>query len=225
MDKHKRKYLWWILAGLLFGAVTLGAVPIMRYMLRPEFQTQLESFVKSAGIWGVGALFLLQVSQIIIAVIPGEPVEIAAGAMYGTVGGLIVCMCGILFGSALIFCLVRKLGRERVSKTKLYPKLMAYDFLQNDEKLEAMVFLLYLIPGTPKDILVYVCALTKLSMKSFLTVSTVARIPSVITSTMAGASFATGNYMATISIFLFTAIAGLCGIHYHNKHFGGKSQN
>ncbi|MEG0753089.1 MAG: VTT domain-containing protein [Angelakisella sp.] len=225
MKKNKKNYWGFLLLGLLFVAVTIGAVPVIRVMMRPEFQQQLTLWVEGAGIWGVGALFLLQVSQIIVAVIPGEPVEVVAGAMYGTFGGLAVCMAGILFGSAMIFAVVRKLGRERISKTKLYPKLMEYDFLKNEEKLQAMVFLLYLIPGTPKDILVYVCALTTLSMKSFLTVSTLARIPSVITSTMAGASFANGNYMATLLIFILTGIAGLVGIHYHNKRFGKKQNN
>lgn len=223
MYKSKMKYFWWILAAALLAAVTLGAIPVMRYMMRPEFQTELTTFVESAGIWGVGTLFFIQVSQIIIAVIPGEPVEVVAGAMYGTLGGLCVCMAGIIFGSSLIFYLVRKLGRTRISKTKLYPKLMAYDFLKNEKKLETIVFLLYLIPGTPKDMLVYVCALTELSMKTFLTVSTLARIPSVISSTMAGASFATGNYGATALIFAVTAVAGLLGIRYHNKRFGEKT--
>ncbi|MEG2088368.1 MAG: VTT domain-containing protein, partial [Angelakisella sp.] len=158
--------------------------------------------------------------QIVVAVIPGEPIEVVAGAMYGIWGGLAVCLTGVLVGSAGIFWAVRRLGRERLRKTKLYPKLMNYKFLSNEEKLEAIVFLLYLIPGTPKDMLVYVCALTELPMRSFLLISTLARIPSVITSTMAGATFISGNYLLTIAIFVMTGLAGLMGIWYHNKRFG-----
>lgn len=222
MKKSPKKILLYLLAGLLLAAVTLGSIPVIGYMARPEFQRQLEQWVQGAGLWGVGALFLLQLGQVVVAFIPGEPVEVVAGVMYGAVGGLVICLSGILCGSTLIFYTVRRLGRERLAKTSLYPKLMAYDFLQNEEKLQAMVFLLYLIPGTPKDILVYVCALTTLSMKSFLTVSTLARIPSVISSTMAGATFANGNYLATILLFVITGAAGLAGIHYHNKRFGKK---
>lgn len=220
MQKSPKKILGYLLVGLFFTAVTVGAIPFVGYMMRPEFQLRLEQWVAGAGIWGVGLLFLLQIAQIIIAFIPGEPVEVVAGLMYGTFGGLAVCLVGILCGSSLIFYVVRKLGRRRLARTKLYPKLMAYSFLRSEEKLQAMVFLLYFIPGTPKDILVYVCALTTMSMKDFLTVSTLARIPSVITSTMAGASFASGNYLLTAFIFALTGIAGLAGIHYHNKRFG-----
>lgn len=222
MSKKTKKIVAAAVLFLLFAAVTAAAIPVMQYMMRPQFQQELRLWVENAGLWGVGALLLVQMLQILVAVIPGEPVEVVAGAMYGTVGGLLFCLLGILIASASIFGVVRRLGRERLSHTKLYPKLMAYEFLKNEKKLQAMVFLLYLIPGTPKDILVYVCALTGLSMRSFLTISTLARIPSVLTSTMAGASFANGNHLMTLGIFVLTGMAGLAGIWYHNKRFGTK---
>lgn len=219
--ENKKKSPWglWLLAVLVVG-VTLAALPLVRYMMQPAFRQELSLWVEGAGLWGVAVLLLIQIAQVVVAVVPGEPVELVAGLMYGTLGGLFICMVGLLAGSAGIFWTVRRLGRERLAKTKIYPKLMAYDFLTNEDKLMAMVFLLYLIPGTPKDILVYVCALTTLSMRQFLVVSTLARIPSVITSTMAGASFASGNLLLTVAIFLFTGIAGILGILYHKKRFG-----
>lgn len=220
MNQNNKRTISVVLAVLAFVAITVAAVPVMRYMIQPEFILWLEGWVEQAGIWGVGLLLLVQMAQILVAVIPGEPVEVVAGAMYGTFGGLAICLAGILIASAAIFAVVRHLGRDRLSRTKLYPKLMEYDFLKNVQKLQAMVFLLYLIPGTPKDILVYVCALTAISMRSFLAISTLARIPSVITSTMAGASFADGNHLLTLAIFIATGAAGLLGIYYHNKRFG-----
>lgn len=223
MNPKIKKWAGISLLVLLFAAITMAAIPVMRYMIQPEFQQSLKVWVKDAGIWGVGLLLLIQMAQILVAIIPGEPVEVVAGAMYGTVGGLLICLAGILISSSAIFYVVRRLGRERLSGTRIYPKLMEYSFLRDEDKLQAMVFLLYLIPGTPKDMLVYVCALTGISMRSFMMISTVARIPSVITSTMAGASFANGNHLATVAIFVLTGIAGLIGIAYHNKRFGKKA--
>lgn len=222
MKPKTKSFLFAALLVLFLIAMTALAVPVMTVMLKPEFQESLKNWVRDAGIWGVGALLLLQFAQVIVAFIPGEPVEVVAGAMYGTFGGLFICLFGLLVGSAAIFAVVRRLGRARLSRTKLYPKLMQYRFLSEEKRLEATVFLLYLIPGTPKDILVYVCALTGISMGRFLTISTLARIPSVITSTMAGASFMSGSPLVTLAIFVATGIAGLCGIAYHNKHFKAK---
>lgn len=224
MKPKTKKTLTILLGCILFGGITAAAVPVMQYMMQPSFQQSLQQWVQQAGIWGVGLLLGIQMLQILVAFIPGEPVEVVAGAMYGTLGGLTICLVGILLASAGIFVTVRRLGRERLSHTKLYPKLMEYQFLKNEDKLSAMVFLLYLIPGTPKDILVYVCALTKLPLRRFLVISTLARIPSVVTSTMAGASFASGNHLVTLLIFAVTGLAGLLGIVYHNKRFG-KKQN
>lgn len=220
MSKRLSRIIVAALLLLLLLAVTVLALPALKIMLSEEFQQSLSEWVSGAGIWGVMVLLGIQMLQVVVAFIPGEPVEVVAGLMYGTIGGLFICLAGILLSSAAVFYLVRRLGRSRLEKTELYPKLTQYKFLQSAEKLETMVFILYLIPGTPKDMLVYICALTTLPMRSFLTISTLARIPSVITSTMAGASFANGNYALTVAIFAVTGLAGLLGIAYHNKRFG-----
>lgn len=209
---------------IVFIAITIGAVPVIRYMMQPDFQTMLSQWVDSAGIWGVALLFLLHLLHVVVAFIPGEPIELVSGAMYGTFGGLAISILGVLTGSAIIFYVVRKLGQGWVRRSSFYPKLQQYEFLKNEEKLEKMVFLLYFIPGTPKDFLVYVCALTDISIGRFLTVATFARIPSIVTSTMAGASFMAGNHLLTVLIFIITAIAGAIGIRYHNKRFGSKTK-
>lgn len=223
MKKDRWKKAGLALMVLLFVAVTIGAVPVMMYMTKPEFQQELRRWVEDAGIWGMLALLLIQLLQVVVAIIPGEPIEVAAGAMYGTFGGLAICLFGTLVASSGIFAVVRKLGRTRLEKTRLYKKLEGHTLLNSPGKLQSLVFLFYLIPGTPKDMLVYVCALTHISMRDFLTLSTLARVPSVVTSTMAGASFMSGNMMLTVGIFLATGLLGLLGIIYQNRRFGENS--
>ncbi len=222
MKEISKKVVLSIIIVILALAFCILCLPLFKYMVTKNFQIDLAKFVNSVGVWGMLVLFMVQCLQIVIAIIPGEPIELVAGAMYGTFGGMAICLFGILVSSGIMFYFTRKLGKEKIKHSKIYPKITKYSFLTNEKKLESMVFVLYFIPGTPKDLLVYICALTDISFKRFLILSTVARIPSVITSTMAGASFATGNHLLMIVIFIITGIAGALGIWYHNKKFENK---
>lgn len=213
--KHKKIYL--PLLVLATVVMTIGAIPLTRLLLQPEFRLRLADWVEQAGPWGVVGLFCLQVLQVIVAFLPGEPMELAAGALYGTAGGLLLCLAGVVTGTTAIFLTVRRHGRERVLRSSIGPKLAKYDFLHNEQKLRTLIFLLYFIPGTPKDALVYVCALTRISLWEFLQLSTLARIPSVVSSTLAGASLASGNIPLMIGVFIVTGVIGLAGIALHNR--------
>ena len=214
-----------ILGGLvLFALLCAACFPLIRWMFRPEFGPWLQGKVEAMGMWGVLALLGVQVLQIIVAIIPGEPVELAAGAMYGAFGGLALCLAGCLIGSALVFQVVRKKGRAAFERTSLGQKLREYRFLQDEARLEGIVFLLYFIPGTPKDILVYVCGLSPLPLGRFLLLSTLARIPSVVTSTWAGASFAGNDLWLTAGIFFCTGLLGLGGIWFQQRYLAKKNR-
>lgn len=205
----------------LFAAVMLPfcavCVPLLRWMLRPEFGGWLRLQVAELGPWGVFALLGVQLLQVVVAVLPGEPVELAAGAMYGAWGGLFLCLLGSLLGSAGVFLAVRWKGRAAFASTPLAARLRQYRFLREEARLEGLVFLLYLIPGTPKDILVYACALTPLSLWRFLLISTLARIPSVLTSTWAGASFTDHRLRLALAICVCTALLALGGLMFHRR--------
>ena len=217
------------LALLGLGVVLLlvlcaACLPLIRWMMQPEFGGWLRGQVEALGVWGVLALLGVQLLQVVVAIIPGEPVELVAGAMYGAWGGLALCLLGCLLGSAGVFLAVRKKGRAAFERTSLAAQLRQYRFLQEESRLEGLGFLLYFIPGTPKDILVYVCALSPLPLGRFLVLSTLARIPSVVTSTWAGASFAGNQLWLTLAIFACTGLLGLGGIWFHKRFLAGKNQ-
>lgn len=218
MEKSNKKgrILLYVVLGTLTVVLCILCFPLFRYMVTPDFRDQLSGWVRQMGIWGVLGLMGIQILQIVVAFIPGEPIELVAGSMYGAVGGLILCLLGILIGTFTIFTLVRKMGKSALERSSHKDAIKKYSFLNNEEKLETLIFILYFIPGTPKDILVYVCALTNIPRGRFLFLSTFARIPSVITSTLAGASFASGNYGITVLIFAITGVLGAAGIWAHN---------
>ena len=123
---------------------------------------------------------LIQICQIVVAFIPGEPIEIISGMLFGSMMGFFLCMIGIVIGTVLVFYLVRWLGEPLVSAFVNSEKLKKYKILNDEKRLESLVFILFLIPGTPKDVLTYLVPLTKIRPKKYFVYSSIARIPSVI---------------------------------------------
>ena len=202
---------------LVIGALTLLCMPFFAKIEEPEFQQQFQKWVYSLGWKGCLILLGIQIFQIIIAFIPGEPVELLAGMLYGAWGGLMICLTGILMASTAIFFAVRKLGYPAVVRIFGKEKLDEFKFFNSAEKAEVVTFILFLIPGTPKDMLTYLAGISRIKPASFLFLSTFARIPSVVTSSLMGSTMSSGNWEMTVLIFLLTAAIGLVGILYKDR--------
>jgi len=139
---------------------------------------------------------------------------------YGAIGGLIVIFLGAFLSSFIIFFLVRKFGRNFiysfVSKDKI-DKIENSKWFSNPKKLDTILFILFFIPGTPKDLFVYIGGLLPIKPVRFLMISTFARFPSIISSTIAGSNLVSGNWLViAITYFITFAIAGII-IYIFNK--------
>lgn len=178
-----------------------------------EFQTRIDSF----GAWGWLVALGIQVLQVIVALIPGEVVEVGCGMAFGTWGGLLICLAGSAIGSALIFLLVRKFGVKLVEVFVSREKINSLKFLNNERKLKSIIFLVFFTIGTPKDLLTYFAGLTNIRFHEFLIISTVARIPSIISSILVGDKLSEGNFVTSILIFGASAVLGLMGVVAYNK--------
>lgn len=212
---HKIIVIFLLLAVMV--GLTIWLFPHVLSLRDPVVRDRFNEVISQLGIKGWFLMLGIQVLQIIVAIIPGEPVEIISGVLYGTFGGLLTCLLGILIGSIAVFYLVRWLGYPLVKALVGEDKLKEYKFLNNTEKLEIVTFLLMFIPGTPKDVLTYVAGLTNIRPLRFFLISTFARIPSVITSTLAGATLGQGHLFATLLIFAITGVIGIGGILLHKK--------
>ena len=157
-------------------------------------------------------MFFVQVSQIIVALIPGEIVEFVAGALYGCIGGFIFCMAGIIVGQTAIFFTVKFLGRNFVEKVAGSKTMNRFKFLQDERKLKSVIFFLFFIPGTPKDMLTYIAPLTKIKFRDFILIAALARIPSVISSTLAGSAFSENNLLVLIITYAAIGVFTLIGV-------------
>jgi len=195
---------------------TLLLWPLIIRLAEPEGQQDFRNWVDSVGVAGWIVILGIQILQIIIAFIPGEPVEILAGMFFGTWGGLLLCMIGSVIASTAVFTLTRRFGLPLIYRLFSKEKVENFAFFRDSQKAETVAFLLFLIPGTPKDMLTYVAGVSKIKLSRFLLITTFARIPSIITGTIAGDALLE-NRKLSLSIFMFTGIVGLIGIRYKKK--------
>ena len=221
-EKFKnKKILLYLLCFMVFLVVSIliciNITPIITSLTQENAREEFKQKIDSFGFVGVIIMLLIQIFQVFIAIVPGEPIEILMGVMYGTVGGLLLSMLGCAIGSLLVFLAVRKFGLPLFEFFFEKKHLDRFDFLRNTKKLELFIFILFFIPGTPKDVLTYFAPLTPIDIRTFILITIFARIPSIITSTYAGSSIIEGNLLKTILIFAATAIIGIAGIIISNK--------
>ncbi len=205
-----------ILAVAALIALCVWLFPVVLSLKEPQTRDAFREFIESLGIFGVFAMLLLQIAQIVVAIIPGEPIEILMGLMYGTFGGLCLTLLGIVIGQILIFFGVKRFGIGFAAKFVDVKKFEELKFLKSPESRDSLIFLLYFIPGTPKDILTYFAPFTGIPPLRFIVIATIARIPSIVSSTWAGASISDGSFIKTLLIFALTGTAGIVGIILNN---------
>jgi uncharacterized membrane protein YdjX (TVP38/TMEM64 family) len=193
--------------------------PLIQFVEEPEkFRAWLDSY----GIWGRVIFLGMTLLQIVIGIIPGEPLEIGAGYAFGVWEGFLLCELGILIGSALIWCFSRYLGIKAVEAFYPREKLSELKFLKDSKKINITAFILFFIPGTPKDMLTYVLGLTPMKLSTCLFITVVARIPSVITSVIGGSALGEQNYLTAVIVFAVTGLISLAGILFYKKKFDKK---
>ena len=201
--KILKKVITIIVVLILIGALVY-LIPIMKNLSTTEGRIEFKNQVQSSGILGMLSLFALQVAQIFLFILPGEPIEILAGMCYGGIGGTIFIMASVAIISTAIFYLVRKFGKKFVyefcNKEKVQ-KIENSKLFQDPKKIEIIMLILFLIPGTPKDLLTYIAGLLPIKPSKFILISTFARIPSIISSTFAGEKILTGNLKMAVIIY------------------------
>ncbi|MGE5299661.1 MAG: TVP38/TMEM64 family protein [Acidobacteriota bacterium] len=146
---------------------------------------KLLAFIGSLGPAGFIGFILLQVMQVVAAPIPGEVTGFIGGYLYGPALGIFLSTVGLTFGSLVAFSLSRTFGRPFVEKFVKKETMEKYDYLLH-HKGAFLVFLLFLIPGTPKDLLCYILGLGHLSTKEFFVISTVGRFGGTVLLTLGG---------------------------------------
>ena len=184
---------------LLFAALAwFVGRPMIRFARQPE---QFRSWVDGHGALGCAAYAAMVFLQVVVAIIPGEPLEIAGGYAFGAWWGTALCLIGAVLGSAAVFALVRRWGRPLAEVVFPKEKLDKLQFLHSSPKRTALLWLIFTAPGTPKDLLCYFAGLTDMKWRTWLLIATVGRLPSIVTSTVGGGALGDRNYTAAAIAF------------------------
>jgi uncharacterized membrane protein YdjX (TVP38/TMEM64 family) len=211
-----------LLAGMSFAIVAFnGWFPLDRYRELFEFYANrkaIAQYIKDAGPYGPIVFIILQGLQVVAAPIPGEATGILGGYLFGTLPGLIYSTIGLTLGSCLAFGLGRWLGLPFVRRFVRQETYHKFDFLTR-AKGELVIFLLFLIPGFPKDILCFLLGASPLPFGTFFLVSTVGRIPGTWLLSIQGTQVRGHRYVSLFILLSVIAVALLVLHAYRNRIF------
>lgn len=218
-DKGKKKIriVYFSVFAVVLAALTVACIPLIKLLSTDSGRIQLETFFSDNAFWGVVLFLLLQIIQVVVALIPGGIIQIIAGVAFGGFWGTVLSVVGLLVGTYIVFVLVRKFGRPVVDAFIDSKGVKQFSFLNDSKKLELAVFILFLIPGVPKDTLAYLAPLTKIKLRTFIVLSTLARIPAIIMSCVFGSSLGDGEILKAVIIFAAILALGIFGILYKDK--------
>lgn len=211
----KYKIAVFVIYALLIAALTVALIPLAKLLTSENGMEKFHNILESYRYFGIVVFLLVQAIQVVVVFIP--PVQIVGGMLFGGIFGSILSVVGLWLGSAAVFWLVRTAGKPLVEAIISKKDIKKFKFLEDGEKLTFVLFVLYLIPGTPKDALTYLAGLTKIDTKQFLFVVLPARVPMVVVSAVFGSSINSGNYALTVVLALVIAAFAVFGFIFREK--------
>lgn len=212
--------IWLILIAVIFIGIIICVCPIIKSLFTEEGRIAFKSKLDGMGTGKFFVLGGLQLLQILMVVIPGEPLEVMAGMCFGTFGGTVFILATVFVTTTIIFVLVRKFGKSYVEhffKKEKLDKIENSKFFKDSKNIELVMVVLFLIPGTPKDLLVYIGGLLPIKARRFIIISTFARFPSVISSTMVGSNILKGNFGYSLLVYVATFILAFVIVFVVNR--------
>lgn len=210
--KVDKKTLYKLLGIALIGVIMIifmikFAPQIIELAKKPQV---LADYLSSFGVWGFLVFILLEVVQVIIAIIPGDIFHIAAGFIYKMPLGFILAFFGEMLGALIAFGLAKYFGSDIVKKFVSQARIEQISKLINSAKGTIGILVLCLIPFIPKDILLYVAGITPVKSSRFLTVFLLCRIPDIFIKSSGGAAIYEKDYVGLIIILAaFLAFIGI----------------
>ena len=216
MSDRKEKTLA-ILKALAFILFVIIIPGIIIYLKRDAFSTfndleDVENFFQSYGDRSFPIYIGMQIFQVLIAVIPGEIFQIAAGYLYGPLWGFLYSFLGCLIGEIIAFGIARLLGRDFVRLFMKDDQYEKYTAVMNSNKAYTICFILYVIPGIPKDLLCYVAGASEIGFLPFIIMSMVGRIPGLIGTIAMGTLVDSGSYIGALIILIASIIICIIGV-------------
>lgn len=208
-----------VFAIFIFCAVVLAlfvfaGMPMIQFASEPE---RFREWVDARGILGRLAYMGMVILQILVAIIPGEPLEIVGGYAFGALEGTLLCLVAATIGSLLVFWLVRRFGMPLVEIFFSKEKVQKLCFLKTTQKRSFLFLLIFMMPGTPKDLLCYFAGLTDMKLSLWLLMCSLGRIPSIVTSTVGGSALGSKRYWFAVIVFAVTLLISVAGLWVYGR--------
>lgn len=140
------------------------------------------------------AMLGINIVQVLLAFLPGEPVELASGYAFGFWEGTALCLVASGLATSAIYWATRRWGWKLVGLFFDRSLFDRFSWLKSAKRLELIMLIVFLIPGTPKDFLTYFAGLTNMRFLPVVLIATFGRIPSIVTSTIAASAVGSGNW-------------------------------
>ncbi len=191
---------------------------------------QLSEFVKSFGSLSPLIFIGLQIFQVLFAPIPGEVTGFLGGFLYGNFFGILYSTIGLGIGSWLAFLFARLAGQPLVERIVSYKTIQRFDFVMAHQG-TWIAFLLFLVPGFPKDYLCYILGLGHMKLKTFLVISTTGRLLGTMMLTLQGSLVRDKNYfvlgvvivLSLLGVLIAYLFRGKLEAYFERHHFKRKS--
>ena len=206
---------------LLIGII--AAIPLYIVLAKPawmeffESRDSLNAFLDAHQSQSWWILLGIQVVQIVISAIPGQVAQFAGGYALGLWAGYLVTILGCVIGTTIAYYLAKMLGRDAVEL--FFSEEKTAEFLEklNSKKAYAIIFILYLIPMVPKDMIVYVAGLSKFRLAPLMVLSLVGRTPAMLAGILMGDLLRSENYLSLIILLIVTGVLLLLCILYRKQ--------
>lgn len=202
----------------------IAAVPVYILVFHQDWIAQMQDLDQVrraiADYNGLEAPFIYigaQIIQIIISVIPGQALQIAAGFMFGFPIALGLSVIGAAIGTVITYYLGKVLGRDAMHLLFGEDQINKYVERMNSRNAAAIVFLIYLIPGIPKDVVSYAAGISSMRLRPFLMLSLVGRLPGMIASLLIGKQIFEGDYHIAIIIAAIASITFILGVIFRKR--------
>lgn len=219
-DNSIQKNGTWLLAALV-ALLLISAGCILLYLFRDvvsdwlvdafrffKSKEQVRDWIMSFGAAAPLVFIGIQAMQVVFAPIPGEATGFLGGFLFGIAPGFLYSTLGLTIGSTLAFLLGRWLEIHFVEKVVSRQNLEKFDFIIKKQG-ALIAFLLFLIPGFPKDYLCFILGLSKMPFRVFIVINIIGRMPGTLMLTLQGANIYKGNY---ISFYILLGIFLVAGI-------------
>lgn len=219
----KYRYLILIASIAVMAGLTLALwQPMINFIEDPN---SLAVWIDSAGILGPIIFMLLNTVQVLLAIIPGGPFEVAAGALFGPWIGTLMCDIAMSAGGIITFLFVKKFGIKFIELFTTREKIESVKFLHSNNKSTTLLFLFFLLPGTPKDLMCYVVGLTDIKLSTWALINVVGRFPAILLSALGGSALGEQKYSIFIAAFAIIIVLYFLGSYLYknlNHHDANK---